>query len=56
MTTYQEKKNNLIKEISKYIIEDNLISLANVVLISSEILKTNNFPIGKYKKWIKTNR
>lgn len=48
MTT-QTYKNRLLKEINKFILEEDLIALAKAQILIEEVLKKEEFPFGDYK-------
>lgn len=48
---YNERKIKLSNELSKFISDDDLTHLANMILIGRLILKQNHFPFKKYKEY-----
>lgn len=49
---YIERKVKLSNELSKFISDDDLTHLANMIVIGRLILKQNHFPFKKYKEYI----
>lgn len=47
---YQEIKDTLIDNMVKFIDSDDLFMLSDVVIVASELLKREGFPIKKYAK------
>lgn len=50
---YDKNKQKLIMELIKFNDTDNLMNLANALIVGKKILLTNHFPIGSYKKYVK---
>jgi len=48
---YLERKIKLSDELSKFISDDDLTHLANMILIGRLILRQNRFPLKKYKEY-----
>ena len=48
---YLERKIKLSDELSKFISDDDLTHLANMILIGRLILRQNRFPFKKYKEY-----
>lgn len=53
---YQQKKNKIAHDATLFSLNDDLCLLANILIISREILKSNKFPLEEYKKWLKKNK
>ena len=53
---YNANKGKILSEMMTFCECDDLTHLAEAVLIGRKILTTNHFPIGKYKKWIKSKK
>lgn len=56
MNEHQERVNNLCRLIYEFYETDDLFKLAEAQEIINVVFKENGFPIGKYRKWLKTKK
>ena len=50
---YTQRKIQLSNELSKFISDDDLTHLANMILLGRLILKQNHFPFKNYKEYLR---
>jgi len=53
MNEYELLKQEIAMKSVEFKNTDNLFLLVDIYIAANKILQTNNFPIGKYKKWKK---